>query len=108
MITKIELVDGSDQLLSLSLKEAQALEFRRKGKMPYVRPGESASGAQEESTLILFGRNLWDKEYYMDLTKFRNPQLKITTNIAAVAAANISPLRQRSAISTSRSPRTPW
>lgn len=86
VITKIELVDGSDQLLSLTLKEAQALEFRRTGKMPYMRPGEGASGAQEESTLILFGRYLWDKEYYMDLSKFRNPQLKITTNIAAVAA----------------------
>ena len=88
VITKIELVDGSDQLLSLTLKEAQALEFRRTGKMPYVRVGESASGGQEESTLILFGRNLWDKEYYMDLSKFRNPQLKITSNIAAVAAAS--------------------
>jgi hypothetical protein len=88
VITKIELVDGSDQLLSLTLKEAQALEFRRTGKMPYMRPGEKASGGQEESTLILFGRYLWDPEYYMDLTKFRNPQLKITTNIAAVAAAS--------------------
>jgi hypothetical protein len=88
VITKIELVDGSDQLLSLTLKEAQALEFRRTGKMPYMRPGEAASGGQEESCLILFGRFLWDQEYYMDLTKFRNPQLKITTNIAAVAAAS--------------------
>lgn len=86
VITKIELVDGSDQLLSLTLKEAQALEFRRTGKMPYMRPGEKASGGQEESVLIMFGRYLWDPEYYMDLKKFRNPQLKITTNIAAVAA----------------------
>lgn len=88
VITKIELVDGSDQLLSLTLKEAQALEFRRTGKMPYMRPGEKASGGQEESVVILFGRYLWDPELYMDLTKFKNPQLKITTNIAAVAAAS--------------------
>ena len=88
VITKIELVDGSDQLLSLTLKEAQALEFRRTGKMPFMRIGESASGSQDESVLLLFGRYLWDPEYYMDLTKFRNPQLKITTNIAAIAAAS--------------------
>ena len=88
VITKIELVDGSDQLLSLTLKEAQALQFRRTGKMPFMRPGEKASGGQEESTLLHFGRYLWDPEYYMDLSKFRNPQLKITTNIAAVAAAS--------------------
>ncbi len=87
VITKIELVDGSDQLLSLSLKEAQALEFRRKGKMPFMRPGEKGSGGQEEGCLLLFGRHMWDPMFYMDLTKFKNPQLKITTNIAAVAAA---------------------
>jgi len=87
VITKIELVDGSDQLLSCSLKEAQAVQFRRTGKMPFMRPGESGGGEQEEQCLILFGRHLWDPEYYMDLTKFRNPQLKITTNIAAVRAA---------------------
>lgn len=87
VITKIELVDGSDQLLSMTLKEAQAIEFRRTGQMPYMRPGEKASGKQNESTLLLFGRYLWDPEYYMDLTKFRNPQLKITTNIAAVRVA---------------------
>ncbi len=88
VITKIEIVDGSDQLLSLSLKEAQALEFRRTGKMPYMRIGESASGSNEESVMLLFGRALWDPEIYLDLTKFKNPQLKITTNIAAVAAAS--------------------
>lgn len=88
VITKIELVDGSDQLLSLSLKEAQALQFRRTGKMPYMRPGESNSGGQNESVLLMFGREMWDPELYLDLTKFKNPQIKITTNIAAIAAAS--------------------
>lgn len=87
VITKIQIEDGSDQLLNMSLKEAQALEFRRTGKMPFMRPGELGGGSQDESVLLLFGRYLWDPEYYLDLTKFKNPQLKITTNIAAVAAA---------------------
>jgi len=87
VITKIEIVDGSDQLFSLTLKEAQAIERRLTKRMPHIRPGESASGKQEESCLILFGRYLWDKEYWLDLNKFRNPQLKITTNIAAVRNA---------------------
>lgn len=87
VITKIEIVDGSDQLLSLSMKEAQALEFRRTGKMPFMRPGEKGSGGQEESCMLLFGRKLWDNDLWLDLTKFKNPQLKITSNIAAVAAA---------------------
>lgn len=88
VITKIEIIDGSDQLLSLSLKEAQALEFRRTGKMPYMRPGELGGGNQEESCLLLFGREMWDPDLYLDLSKFKNPQLKITTNIAAVAVAS--------------------
>ena len=87
VITKIELVDGSDQLLSVSLKEAQAIQYRLTKKFPFMRPGESGGGEQEEHAVLLFGRYLWDTEYYMDLTKFRNPQLKITTNIAAVRAA---------------------
>ena len=87
VITKIEIVDGSDQLFSLTMKEAQALEFRRTGKMPFMRPGESGGGGQEEHVLILFGRRKWDPEYYLDLTRFTNPQLKITTNIAAVRTA---------------------
>lgn len=90
VITKIELVDGSDQLLSLTLKEAQALEFRRMGRMPRYRPSEGASAVSDMSCLLLFGRHMWDPEYYMDLTRFRNPQLKITTNIAAVAALGVT------------------
>lgn len=86
VITKIELVDGSDQLLSLTLKEAQALQFRQTGKMPYMLPDEVESWVQEEQVLLMFGRYLWDPDYFMDLTKFRNPQLKITTNIAAIRA----------------------
>ena len=88
VITKIEIVDGSDQLCSMSLKEAQALQFRQTGKMPYMRPGEGASGGQDENCMLLFGRFLWDPEYYLQLSSFKNPQLKITTNIAAVAAAS--------------------
>ena len=87
VITKIELVDGSDQLISMTMKEAQAMQYRLTGKMPHMRPGESGGGGQEESVTLMFGRYLWDPEYFMDLTKFRNPQLKITTNIAAVRAA---------------------
>lgn len=84
VITKLELVDGSDHLISLSMKEAQAIQFRRTGKMPYVRPGEAGGGSQEEQVMIFFGRYLWDPEYWMDLKRFLNPQLKVTSNIAAI------------------------
>jgi len=89
IITKIELTDGSDQLLSMNMKQAQALQFYKTGKMPYMRPGESPNGTNNEQVVIFFGRKMWDSQYYMDLTKFSNPQLKITTNIAAIRATGV-------------------
>ena len=89
VVTKVELVDGSDRLISASIKEAQAVQYRRTKKFPFLRPGEAPGGTQEEQALILFGRYLWDPEYYMDLTKYSNPQLKISTNIAAIRAAGV-------------------
>lgn len=77
-ISKIELVDGSTPLHSLSGYENQALAY-------YSRPGIVMEHGQHTSTLsevdlylIAFGRELWDEELAFDPTKFSNPQLKIT------------------------------
>lgn len=86
IITKIEIVDGSDVLLSLSLKQAQALQTYKTGKMPYINFEEAAGGTGKDEVLLLFGRYLWDGEYYLDLTKFSNPQLKITTDEDVIRA----------------------
>jgi len=86
VITKIEIVDGSDVLLSLSLKEAQARDAYRNNIMPYTEFVEKGDGTQRDDVMLNFGRYLWDPEYYLDLTKFQNPQLKITTDEDAVRA----------------------
>lgn len=77
-ISKIELVDGSRRLFSLSGYEAQALAY-------YSRPGIICDHGQHVNTLsefdtypILFGRHLWDKVLAFDPEKFVNPQLRIT------------------------------
>ena len=86
VITKIELVDGSDVLCSVSLKELQALHAYQTAQLPYINFEEGASkGGRDEATLF-FGRWLWDTEYFMDLTKFSNPQLKITTDEDVIRA----------------------
>jgi hypothetical protein len=83
MVSKIELVDGSNVLFSLSGVEAQALNFYERGRLPdglmnYV------TGVQCAATFELnFGRWLWDELLAFDPTKFNNPQLKITHNLAA-------------------------
>lgn len=86
VVTKIEIVDGSDVLLSLSLKQAQALQAYKTNKMPYINWEEAAGGTGKDEVMLLFGRHLWDGEYYLDLTKFNNPQLKITTDEDVIRA----------------------
>lgn len=86
VVTKIEIVDGSDVLISLSLKQAQAFQAYQTGKTPYINFEEAASKGGKDEVMIHFGRHLWDLEYYLDLTKFANPQLKITTDEDVIKA----------------------
>lgn len=83
MVTKIELVDGSNVLFSLSGYEAQALNFYERGRladalMSYVTGTQCAATYQ-----LNFGRFLYDPLYAFDPSKYQNPQLKITHNLAA-------------------------
>ncbi len=87
MVSKIELVDGSDVLFSLTGIEAQALNFLTEGRMPhnvcqYIN--DSYAIATYE---INFGRYLWDEGLALDPRKFTNPQLKITHNKALGGSA---------------------
>jgi hypothetical protein len=87
-VTKIEVVDGSDVIASMSGKETQALDFYNARYMPknYIA---DADNVQAYATFNLrFGRRLWDDLLALDPSKFRNLQLKVTHNalIADTAA----------------------
>ncbi len=87
VITKIEIVDGSDVLYSLNQSELEALHFYKLGKTPPLFPSEwPSTGKQRHGCYLLFGRYLGDPDFAVDFTKFRNPQLKITSNLAAISA----------------------
>jgi hypothetical protein len=88
VITKIEVVDGSDVLVSMRMDEAEALQFYKTGKTPAIFPSEWGGGSQRHGVYILFGRHLWDLEYALNPARFKNLQLKVTPNIAAVTAAH--------------------
>ena len=79
-ISKVEIVDGSDVLYSLSAREIEALMFYNTGKgRAYML--ENRNDNNNRMVLdLMFGRKLYDKELAFDPTKFRNPQLKITHN----------------------------
>jgi len=82
-IEKVELVDGSDVLFSLSGVEAHALDWYNH---KIVRPNIMwyLTGLVMDCALhISFGRFPMDPILALDPTKFRNPQLKITLDIDA-------------------------
>ena len=81
-VSKVEIVSGSDVLLSLSGQEIEAKMFYDYKNGPsYER--EFRNGIENYLTLdLLFGRRLWDKQLAFDPKKFKNPQLKITHNKA--------------------------
>lgn len=88
VITKVEIVDGSEVLYSLTLTELEALAFYKTRQTPTLFPSEWATGVQRHGVYLLFGRKLWDLRYAIDFTRFKNPQLKITWDLAAVRAVD--------------------
>lgn len=77
-ISKIELIDGSDILHSLSGKEGQALNIFD-SKNPVVQEIDYRVGGTPLIYYNLdFGRWLWDEQLAFDPKRFENPQLKIT------------------------------
>jgi len=84
LITKIEIVDGSDVLHSLNGYENEALDwYHNHGQLRCNYNYMLEGGTPTRMLAINFGRYLWDKDYAFDPTKFKNPQLRITLDIAA-------------------------
>lgn len=77
-LSKIEIVDGSDVLFSLSGEEAQALAFYTQGQMPLNNITVVVDDYMESVIPIYFGRYRFDPLLALDPKKFRNTQLKIT------------------------------
>lgn len=83
IVSKIELVDGSDVLCSLSGYEALALDYYQSGRTPFVINNYQDNEWCRCMFNLNFGRYLYDPFVGFNPTKYRNPQLKITYNLAA-------------------------
>ena len=82
VIKKIEVVDGSDVLVSLTGMEAQAKHFFDLGVPPVNFLTSFDANQSVASFILLFGRYPWDEEMGLDPTKFNNLQIKITHDLA--------------------------
>lgn len=82
-LAKIEIVDGSDVLFSLSGYEAEAVDIYHNHGMRSNWNAYLGGLGVTRFLGINFGRHLWDPLLAFDPTKFRNPQLKLTLDIGA-------------------------
>ena len=80
-VSRVEIVDGSDVLYSLTARQIEALMFYNTGKSR-GRILEYRNGNENFMVLnMMFGRYLWDPILALDPRKFKNPQLKVTHNL---------------------------
>jgi hypothetical protein len=84
VISKIEITDGANVLYSLSLAQLEALDFYKTYRTPALFPSSFASGIQRHGVYLYFGQWLWDDQFSMNFGRYKNPQIKITTNANAI------------------------
>jgi len=89
-ISKVELIDGSDVLLSLSGEELMALAFYTGRSMPLEEISLTAGNYMWSVIPIYFGRWLLDPQLAFDPKKFKNPQLRITWDEDAANASVVA------------------
>lgn len=81
-IPKVELVEGSTPLHSLTGYTNQALAYYSRNHVAMEHGQHIGSLSEVDMYVIDFGRFLWDPLYAFDPKRFKNPQLKITYNRA--------------------------
>ena len=87
MVSKIELVDGSDVLFSMSATQAEAFNVFDMGNVLYLEENYIDNNNTVTMPCLNFGRYLWDPQLALDPTKFDNLQLKVTHNRASGGSA---------------------
>jgi len=87
MVSKIELVDGSDVLASLSGLQLEALNICERGSPIFGEKNFINNNIAIYAAELSFGRHLWDEELAFDPKQFKNPQLRITHNKASGGGA---------------------
>jgi len=85
-ITKIEIVDGSEVLWSLSGREAQALDYYHRQIEPFNYMDITDGGSPMVTIMLNFGRFLFDSELAFNPLNYKNPQLKISIDLNAQSA----------------------
>jgi hypothetical protein len=89
-VSKIEVLDGSDVIHSLSMPQLEALNFFERGNAPWLQLNEGPAAVQREQAVIHFGRYIGDPTMYFDPKKCKNPILRLTHALTISANAGFA------------------
>ena len=90
MVSKIQVLDGSNVLHSLSLQEEQAVNAFKYRRLPYQYLTQAAAGVVKEECAIDFRRTPGDMGFYLDTSRYQNPQLQLTHSLTISATAGFA------------------
>lgn len=86
IITSIDLMNGSEPILSLSGYELGGMVVGRSNRMVQGLVSEVLSEVQYMRFAVDFGRWYGDEQFSLDLSRFDNIQVRIKWNLAAIRA----------------------
>jgi len=89
-VDRVEIIDGTDRLFSLSLVQAIVQHAHERGKYPVHHLDENAGSWQEEGFRINFGRWLGDPEYWLDPAMFSNLQYRMVGDLTISATVGFA------------------
>ena len=84
-ISKIEIIDGGDVLVSLNMEELQAINAFMNKAMPYQKLTLDDNAVQTEHCRIPLGFFPFDPDHYLKPTDFDNLQIKVYVTMTAAA-----------------------
>jgi hypothetical protein len=97
MVSKLEVNASGENLVTLSMKELQALNYYQgagpqgnEHLLPFQQLNSKAAGTVIEEAIISFGRFIGDRDFYLDTARFSNPQLKLTHALTISATAGFA------------------
>lgn len=90
MVSKLAIVDGSNVLHSLSMVEEQAKNFFDYKVMPYQKLSRVGGAQVTEEAIIDFRRFPGDKNFYLDTSRYQNPQAQLTHSLTISATAGFA------------------
>jgi len=92
LITKIEMTsEGTKVLKSLRARELLALNLFDFGHVLEMQDGEGDDDYNIFTVYLLAGRNLQDKEYMFDMSRFTDPELAITNAVTGDDGEDFGP-----------------